>query len=137
MSLMIMSNEEDLDKLIEDIGCRTPSKLEAGLVFVGWLLVLCVVGYCLFVPGGSNLLVHEVSYVNVSENVVGKEIVYDSGFMAHDNHYFVFTDTCCFDVPLVEYNKLKVGDKVVISRLSDEDSGGSLILGEYRYRDCN
>lgn len=101
-----MSGVDDLNRLLN--------------VVVPFLAIVLVVGCMYFNVGFFDD--SPVVYTNVSEHVMGKEIIKDHAFLDHDIHYYVFTDNHCFDCNLTEYNMVHVNDSVVIESCNKDRS---------------
>ena len=74
----------------------------------------------------------EDNYYNCSERVMEKEIVWENGLISNKFHYYIFTNTYCFDVDLNDYNQLDVNDTVVLE-VNGNDAFARLHMGDKCY----
>lgn len=115
---------EDIQKIEDKMESYEKSNLKHIIASIGAALILIILMASFYgdIDIGEPVLVHE--------KIVDKRITYINDFLDHTNHYFIFTDNYCFDVPLNVYNQLDKGDLV---NVSVRDGYGSLVYGEDMY----
>lgn len=96
-------------------------------MFILLILFIGVAGVAMSI---EDIFSDEPSSWNISENVTGKQISYDSKLQR--NHYFIFTDNYCFDVGLSAYNHLNKGDNLNLTKYR-HGNVVTLKYGDYRY----
>lgn len=94
------------------------------------IVILFFVGLPIF---GYNIFEVHVESKEITEHIVDKQIVYDSGFMEHQNKYYIYTENYCFNVQLSEYNQLKNGSSVNITVYGEIFNSGHLNVGDKVY----
>lgn len=98
---------------------------------IGLFVIVSLILCCMMIFDNDNT--NTYMPMNTTEHIIDMKITYINDFAEHRNHYFVFTENYCYDIPLSEYSKLHKGDVVNITIYNEYSSG--LILGNHSYGD--
>lgn len=88
------------------------------------MYLFCLGLFLFFIVMGIAIQVEGDDCYNVTEVVKYKEIVHDYRFV-DEIHYYIYTDSESFDLPLEYFNKLSENDTVVLQK---SNNTGNVLL---------
>ena len=121
---MVMRDDEFEEEIKKKVA---EQKKKMHLFCLGLFLFFIVLGN-IVIPVGDD------DCYNVTEVVKYKEIVHDYRFV-NEIHYYIYTDSENFDLPLEYFNKLSENDTVVLQK-SNNTGNVLLFVDGQKFSNC-